>query len=534
MNSIVRRVLARYFEEPGELPPDMDKSWMEYLEDKSKTIDNPDDPTYDMLKGVERLDTSFNTTNPYDYENPSDKSKDQKDSPSFESNPCYPTEFGYFDKPDSYSTQGILEDWWKSREEDYTQDEDEQQPAISITRKRLASGIILPEAITHITVPGDDFFDFAMRCKVAASISEIINKDNHYKNHFKRQRADRCQVTWTNKNLPNQFERGLFAFKVSSPGSTGGPYSVYMQFLRDENKQVSTYADYPVHIGCTCPSFLYYGAQYYAVRDGYMYMPAFKPDLIAPKMQNQYTTSRSEHYPNGRKNFGRGLNFRVCKHILAVFDEIKKTPIQVHYKKYPMSAPPSKIMNKDVWKDMMKFEFTEADIKQRLLSTSPKVPAYFKRESVTPSVIDWFYNTWSPRNDDQKLKSLKEFAMYPERVFFILIEEAYLKSKQGHKISPRLVDEGYDMMANIVMPESEAKGQAIPEYADQVTKGTGKIDMPGIKPPEDEGEDEGEDTDKIPEDKKSKPKKQYGVPEYKKVKQPGRLKRPSTVQPAIK
>jgi len=531
MDQRVRRVLARYFEEPGDNPPDMNKSWMEYLDGKSKPMVIPDNPVLDMLKNKKHLDTSFNTTNPYDYESPSDAPKDQKDSPPFENVISEPTQEGYFNFPRIFSEGGVLEEWAKSQEQDFTQDEDEQGPAMSLTRKRCASGVIPKELLAGFTIPGSDFYEFIMRNKVAATLGDIVDKDFHYKNDLKLQRAEKCQAVWTNKNNPNQFEHGLFIFKVSSPGSEHGAHNVYLQFLRDDEKPASKYVDYPVHIGCTCPSFLYSGAQYYAVRDGYMYMPAFKPDLTAPRSQDQYTKSVSTRYPKGKNNPGRGLNSRVCKHILAVFDDVKNTPIEIHYKKYPISAPPSKIMNKDVWKNLMKFPFTEKDIKDKLLSSSPKVPAYFNRESVTPAVIDWFYNTWFPRTDEQKLKSLKEFAMYPERVFFILIEEAYLKRKKGEHISSVLVNTGYEMMENVVQSESGVEPQSTPENIEEEGKGTGKIDMPGTKPPEDD-----KDEEEAPSEDVKSPKKvtQYGLKEPKKVKHPERMKRPSTVQPAIK
>jgi hypothetical protein len=537
MDLRVRRVLARYFKEPedispdfeapGECPPGMEKSWMEYLDDKSKTIDNPNSPVPDMLKGKKYLDTSFNTTNPYDYDSPSDKPKDQEDSSPFENVISDPTQFGYFNTPKVYSEGGVLEEWRKVREQDFTTDEDQQQPAISLTRK-LSSEIIPEELLTSFTISGNEFNDFVLRSKVAASLDEIIAKDYHYKNDLKLQRASKCKAIWSNKNNPNQYEKGLFTFKVSSPGSRYGTHSVYLQFLRDDDKEATKYVDYPVHIGCTCPAFLYSGAQYYAVKDNYMYMPAFKPDLVAPKEPGQYTVSVSQRYPKGKRNPGRGKNARVCKHILAVFDEIKNTPIEVHYKNYPIYSPPSKKIDVDAWEKMMKFPFTEKDVKDRLLSSSPKVPGYFKRESFMPTVIDWFRNTWFPRTDEQKLKSLKEFSMFPERVFFILIEEAYLKRQSGGYISKRLVDEGFDLMDQVIDKDNPAEGQVIPEL-DDGTIGTGEVDVVNNEAPEDEGvESEKPNVQRT--------KKQYGVPStiQKKVKNPERMKRPTTVRPAIK
>ena len=82
MNSMVRKVLARYFERPGEYAPDQNMSWMEYLDDKTKAYD-PGDVVKDMVKDKERLNQPYNVTNPYESENPSDMPKDQKYSPPF-------------------------------------------------------------------------------------------------------------------------------------------------------------------------------------------------------------------------------------------------------------------------------------------------------------------------------------------------------------------------------------------------------------------------------------------------------------------
>jgi hypothetical protein len=464
IENLCKNVIARYLqEEEGELPLDKGMPLTEYLLYKNKNS-----PSIDFS-------TPYNITNPYDYRDPSDKVKDQKDSPPFENILDTSTYYGYFPNPEIWETP-YYNMWSKVKEIDFTTDEDEQQPALSITRKKLSH--LVPD---DIVISVNEFDNFVKRCKVAATLSEIINKDYHYKNNLKIDRSKRCRVFWVNRNKPNQYEKGLFIFRVSTPGSKFGYHTVYFQFLRNENIEARKYVDYPVHIGCTCPSFLYYGAQYYAVKEGYMYMPAFRPDLVPPKMQTQYTYSYSKEYLKNRKNPGRGLNFRVCKHILAVFDNIKNFPIEVHYKKYPITSPPSKIINKEVWKDLMKFEFDEDIIKQKLLSPKPKVPAYFSREAVTPAVIEWFKTVWFPRTDEQKIKALQEFVMYPERIFFILIEEAYLKRTQGKIISKKLVDEGYELMRKVIQPENKAKPQIIPEYKDVKTKGTGKIILPKLK-----------------------------------------------------
>jgi hypothetical protein len=82
------------------------------------------------------------------------------------------------------------------------------------------------------------------------------------------------------------------------------------------------------------------------------------------------------------------------------------------------------------------------------------------------------------------------------------------------------VDAGYQKMADIIQPDNKAEGQVVSEEdEDQIGTGPVKVTDEDIK-----------------EETKQRKIKQYGVGEGpgKKVKQPGRLKRPTTVKPAIK
>lgn len=488
MNEQVRRVLARYMEGPNEYPPYQSTPWLEYLKARSEGINDPDSPVYDMLEDVDELNSPFPQENPYDYVSPSDKPKDQKDSPPFVSNPIYPTEYGFFSRPQLWKNPSSLKQWRDVREVDWTTDEDEQQPAISITRKKLSCDCGIDIPLIHrvvnlhlsdyypLIVDASEFKDFLMVNKLAATLNEIERADRrHYRSGIKRDRANRCVVEWINKNKPKQYQGGLFVYRVYTPGSKYGRHNVYMQFLRGDEK-VKSYLNYPVHIACTCPSFLFWGAQFYAVQNGYMYMPAFRADLVSPRAHDIYSVSLS-----GRNSKGRGFNFRLCKHILAVMREVSKAPIRAHYRKYPVVSPPSKDMNKEVWKELMKFDFTEDEIKRRLKADKPSIPAYFKRENITPAVVDWFNEVWLPRSEDEKIRALKQFSMYPERVYFFLIKEAYLQRELGGRISDRLINEGFDIMNDVVQKDNEAEPQSV--YKDvpskRYPKGTGPISPPG-------------------------------------------------------
>jgi hypothetical protein len=479
MDLIVRRVLDRYAGGSEVGPSYNDKSWMEYIYDQTHPVINPENPVYEMMENVDELGDSFNTTNPYNYKGPSDKLKNQEDSPPFINNLDKPTQFGYFRRPKLWTNPSSLKEWWDVRREDWTRNEEEQRPALSITRKYSSIHHVLNHYVDDhypLIVDSSELSDFIMISKVAANLYELREKDKqHYKSTIKRQRAQQCVAVWANKNNPKQYKAGLFRFRVSSPGSQYSYHTVYFQFLRGNQKSKS-YLTYPVHIGCTCPSFLYWGAQYYAVRDKYMYMPMFRADYMAPKPRDVYTLG-----PTGKRNPGRGLNFRVCKHILAAMDIIGTLPIRQHYKKYPVTSPPSKEMNEEVWENLMGFKFDKDYIRRNLKSGRPKIPHYYDRENVTPAVNEWFQDVWIPRSDDQKIDAMEKFVEFPERIYFFLLKESYLKGRENKRISDKLIDVGFDLMSRTVQ---RGKPQIAPEIKEQMPQqvpqqGTGPISPNG-------------------------------------------------------
>lgn len=507
MDTRVRNVLAKYMEKPEDCPWDRGTSWMEYLKDRSQGSSHTPQAIVDMLQdvakgenpvGVKDLDKPFSQYNPYEYNDPSSKPKNLKESPPFSGGlPFFPDQ-GFFFPPRIFKDRGVLDEWYKARRRDWTDDPDEQQPAISILRKKSASLVkgAVSRHIMHtlpIIISESDLEDLNKRTKTAASLKEIINTDTHYKNDAKINRAAACGVTWANKNNKKETEKGLFIFRVRCEGS-GKTRLVYFQFLRGKDEErAQSYIEYPVQISCSCESFLWYGAQYYAINGKYLYYPGFRinPGVsMAPKTPDQYVIHVSPRYPKGKRHPGRGLNFRVCKHILATYNHIKGMKVVKPFRRYPVVGPPSKIINADVWKELMKFDFNEKNIKDRLKSPVPKIPAYFRRENITQSVIDWFNEVWIPRSEAEKIKTLKTMVESPEKIFFILMKEAYLKSARGGRISNRLIDEGYNLMERVIQPENKeepemAKMPGTPETQKEVGKGTG-ISRPGGETPADE------------------------------------------------
>lgn len=493
MDRTIRNVIARYQEDPTvERPELFNEDWMSYLKEKARGYPKSPRAVIEMLEDLKRGDNpekrtemgkAFDTYNPYDYVDPTTKPKDMKDGPPFYNLFPYAPDFDYgvFNKPRLLEGPGgALHEWYKARRRDWTADPDEQAPAISLDRK--ISSVMEKFA--------DDTSGF--RVKTAASMREIINNDFHYKNPQKQQRAAACRVTWENQSNKEQVDKGLLIFQVTSPSEgdePSTPRTVYMQFLRsDQPGQTIPYANLPVQLSCSCESFLFYGAQYYALRGNYLYLPGRRINTyiaVPPKHQKQYTIHRSPHYPEGRRYPGRGLNFRVCKHILAVYMKVIRSlrPIR-DTEDYPITSPPSKIMNPEVWEKLMKFPFDEDEIKERLRQGKAP-PAFFRRETITPAVVEWFNTSWIPLDDSEKIKVLSRMIESPERIFFILTKEAYLQKQRGRRISEHLIDEGYKFMERGVGKPTEkepeqvyTKTPGVPE--DQVQTGNGTwVSEPG-------------------------------------------------------
>lgn len=477
MEDNVQRVLAKYQEDPSieEANPFYENpDWMKYLKEHNqgeppKKVPPAVGELVKTLTKNKEVDEGFNINNPWDYKDPNTKPKEQKDSPPTDKEIVTHPEI---DKPDKYNEQGVLKEWWDTRRKDYTQEPEEQNPAISIDRKYTASEDVLANYYFEnipLLVDAGDFEDFGEYIKVAATLNDIVNKDTHYKNNEKMQRSKECVVFLRNRSNKSEIQSGKFIFNVSS--TAGHVHTVVFQFYRDEGKRPQTYADCKVEIACSCPSFLFYGAQYYAVLGKYMYSPRFRRSLVPPTPQDQVSSYRGD-----RENPGRGLNFRVCKHILAAYSTIKGWPIEKHFEKYPLEGPPSAIMNVDEWKRIMKFDFSEKSIVDSLKKKPTKIPSVLKARWTSKRLTNWIGSIWVPRSDQQKLDILKTLVEHPEEVYFLALKEADLKGG----VTPFFAKKVFEILDLTV--KSKAKGKPVTEKAPEVPaeqvetgKGTGDV-----------------------------------------------------------
>jgi len=305
----------------------------------------------------------------------------------------------------------------------------------------------------------------------AASLNQIVDSDRHYKNDDKVVRAGQVDIRQVG-NTQDSMLKGLFEFTWTSKSGTTESPRVVFQFLRPKGRlRPKSYLDYPVQMACTCKSFLYYGAQYYAVHGKYMYMPMFRPSLVPPVPQTMISRVRP----------GKGLNFKACKHVVAAYDWFEKQGLRIlmHYRRYPEIGPPAKIMNVKEWERLMGFPFTLGEIQRRLSSRHPTLPKFFhtnffRTKQQSAELNQWFQDTWLNRGEGEKIRVLETLVEHPEEIFYLLVKDAM---EAPTKLSQAGIERAYDFMSRVVQPENDQE----PEGKEYKRSGIPPI-IPGAEP----------------------------------------------------
>jgi len=394
--------------------------------------------------------------NPYEYTNLADRPKDMRDGPPFfQTYDEMGAEYGVSHSPKIlYDEDGILRDWYKARERDWTTDTTDQSPAISLDRRYASMDVD------------------------AASLEDVVNKDYHYTNDRKLQRSAAVALRPLRGNQEAML-KGLFEFTWDNKTPMDEVPRVVFQFLRPKGRQrPQSYLDYPVQMACNCKSFLYYGAQYYAVHGKYMYMPMFRPSLVPPVPETMIS----------RVGPGKGLNFRVCKHILAAYKwfESQNLRILMHYRRYPQVGPPAKVMNAKEWKRLMGFPFTLEDLKKKLTGRRLALPRFFhtnffRNKQQSFQLSQWFDEVWKNRDESGKIRVLETLVEHPEEIFYLLVKDAM---EAPTKLSPNGIEKAYDLMSRVVQPDNDQE----PEGKKYKRPGT-RVVVPGQEPGEKGGPD---------------------------------------------
>lgn len=447
LNNQIRRILARYYEDPQDSlhPSAWNVPFLEYLKKK-----NPDTGNKDTLgtPGETEPGVSYN---PYIIPDPSTAPKDIGDSEVFVKDiPTHPV----YNKGIVFEKDSPLYHWQKSRRRDWTDDPKEQQPAISITRRHASAKSALANYLLDsypLILSQEDYNNLGSRVKTAVSLNQVLNKDYHYKNDKKIQRAERVSVRWKNEGDTDETKKGKFIWVVKSADSDN-THTVIFQFMQaPEAKGVTKYIDLPVKMACSCESFLWYGAQWYAIQDTYMYLPAIRRSVMPPRPHTQISRVRP----------GKGLNFRVCKHILAVYDEIENWDLKTEYKHLIKVSPLSKIMNPKEFERLLGIPFTYKDIKEQLQKfrpMTPKIRNFFrykvegtKLQKKALSKLDrWYFTKFRKMTDPAKLKALEAYVNHPEEIFYLMLRDAIVKNG---KISDDFIKEGVILMSKVIDPE---------------------------------------------------------------------------------
>jgi hypothetical protein len=176
-----------------------------------------------------------------------------------------------------------------------------------------------------------------------------------------------------------------WVYKAS--GGKGGPYTVVLQFI--PNGIIRDVTRLHVRVSCTCPSFLFWGAQYHAVMMDYLF-GGIRPKFSPPRVRD----------PNG--------GFLICKHIKKVIEEIYEG-------KFGKMLLP-KIMKQDVRRRIMrkpKFE-VQKDAPTEKLKIPHDLIIVGKRPHIQDLVQKWPDTTQSARK--KMIDSLKS----PEEVMYLV------------------------------------------------------------------------------------------------------------------
>lgn len=424
--------MARYFEDPQDSLDafKVPAPFLEYLKEKSEG------------NGVPSGDWS--SYNPYDYKDPSSKAKKVEDAPFKQEIPVFPV----YNKPEVFERDTPLRHWQKARRRDWTKPPKDQSPAISEDR-RYASDVV--SEYNFLRIPLEVLESELDRQKIAATVSEVLNKDHHYKNDKKIQRAQKVAINWQNEGNTNETKKGKFRFSVKSSDSSDS-HTVIMQFMQSKGSsdKGKRYVDLPVQFACSCPSFLWYGAQWYAVDEQYMYLPMLRKSVMPPTPHTQIS----------RVAPGKGLNFRVCKHILSVYNEIKSWRLETHYKSLVKVSPVSKIMNPKEFERLLGVPFTYRDIVEVLTKPDPMTPKmrnFFrykvegsKAQKKALSRLDrWYFTKYRKFPVSKKVDALKSYVNHPEEIFYLLLRDAVVN--RGN-IPEDLIKEGVMLMSKVIDP----------------------------------------------------------------------------------
>jgi len=503
MDKIIRNVIALYLEGPdqGLSEYKLTRPWMDYVDDRVRPYrgNKPNLNVFNKVRedtnpdAVEQGDGSEGAIyNILDYKDPSSQPKDQKGGPSaIYKHLSVPSESGHFTKAPIFEDElSSLKEWFKVRETDFTDKPEEQYPAMSLDNK-LASSVLARYLLSMNSLSSEGGM-----LKTAVSLRDVRKNNTTPLASKLDAKARRCSVIHSKKDAAS-IKKGYFEFNVTDPSSSGDTKTVVFQFLKKPPKlgrKPTNFLDYDVEVACNCESFVWYGARYYAVKDKYMYMPMYSASVQNPKKKLSPPNPTNVIVNTGH---GKGLNFRMCKHILAAMyymigrdnlDEFIKADERgelgptnwkatAYYKNYPYVGPPSKVINIDKWKQFFGFDYNLENVKKAIKQFRPKIPKFFKPSIYLNRIDDWIDKVWVNLDYLEKISVLDHYVVeHPEQIFYILLKDA---QKSKGKVPDVLIDKAFEMMSKVIKPEGGAPEGEEPIEPEQGTGATTNLPETG-------------------------------------------------------
>lgn len=319
----------------------------------------------------------------------------------------------HFNAPDHYKTNESLKHWWDSRE-----------------RQDEATGTAFGNQLTGGPVEASS--NTLGLVKVAAkTLNQIIRGNHNHKRLVMIEKGNKLRPKL--ESTEEQKAKGLYMFKTTSddPGRHGGKpaWTTVVQFLKSSDAGSPAGGKYLVNhnclVGCDCPAFLYWGAQYYALQGKYMYMDLMRPTIVVPK----------SYIPGVTEEIARGKDGTFCKHVYAVYQmlmRVEDKPLTEGFESeiVHLSEPGY------IQEGMRKLSIGSYEDFRDIIKDGDQLPEVVKEvdrvlESQSHGNIEefhqWLDAKWDGEwrgNVDHKRKVLESVAQSPHLILYILTYES--------------------------------------------------------------------------------------------------------------
>ena len=226
----------------------------------------------------------------------------------------------HFMDPERYGEGSSMKYWWdsKNRNDNNTGTAFGQEyTGLPIEASLLMTPEDMNEAMASWGVPGID--------KQAASLNSIVNASSSQHKLIDITRTKASNIDPVLESSADQVKKGILLFSMKAQTGEGRRF-VAVQFLKPtDGKERKSLMDHDCLVACSCPAFLFWGPQYYAITGDYMYKDMAQ--IAAPPSSGSYTTEihpGTAFVPSGKKKpVSRGQNYTFCKHIYAVSMKIR-------------------------------------------------------------------------------------------------------------------------------------------------------------------------------------------------------------------